>query len=71
MKTTVFSITKHCTDAGEVIETLTGIGIGRGAAAHECNNIALSGGPHAAIYRDAYEQLRRPLNSVSERIYLG
>ncbi len=62
MNQTVYTFTKHCRSAAEVVETLKNIGLGRGALANECKKIAAADGPRAKIYRDAVMIVSRDRN---------
>ncbi len=68
---TVYTATRHCRSATEIIDTLSGIGLGASVVADECRKIAASCGPRSPLYQDAFETLHRSRRMPRECNALG
>ncbi len=57
---TAYSVTNHCEDAGEIVESLFDLGLGRAVVADECRKIAAANGPRSDLYRQAVSIVAPP-----------
>lgn len=68
---TVYHMTGHCEDAGEIVESLFELGLGRAVIADECRKLAAVDGPRSALYQQAAHSVSRTRNAQRECNALG
>ncbi len=68
---TVYTMTSHCEDAGEIVENLFDAGLERATISDECRRLAAINGPRSDLFRQAVEMVSRKRNAQRECNALG